>query len=181
MQPVKYLCCLVILFASCRSVRQTAALPADVNQPPIAYAVSPRAMASETMEPEPSTEVPGHLFNKEEKIPEIATAESALPLAKTSIRKVQSFAQLKEMAAAGKLQMNKKDVKMLNKLEKKYKGNFEQFRADTFEFTTKAKIVAGVGLIGLFLAIFAGSWFGFFLFLLAALGFILRFIGVIEF
>ena len=181
MQPVKYLCCLAILFASCGSVRQTIALPADVNHLPIAYAVSPTALSDENSVPEPASAIAKNQLQQQDKAPEI-TMNAATPfLAKTNFKKVQSFSQLRAMAAAGEIKMSKRDVKILNKLDKKYGGDFKQFRADTFEFTTKAKIVAGVGAIGLLLAIFTGSWFGAFLFILAALGFILRFLGAIEF
>ncbi len=181
MQPAKYLCFLLIVCASCRSVRQTIALPADVNHLPIAYAVSPTALPNEKSAPEPASATAKPAFEKENEAPERIPVESSSALEKISLKKVQSFSHLKAMAANGEVKMSKKDIKVLNRLEKKYKGNFEQFRADTFEFTTKAKIVAGVGLIGLLLAIFTGSWFGAFLFILAALGFILRFLGAIEF
>lgn len=182
MQPVKYVCFAAILFASCRGIRQNTALPTDVDHLPMAYAVSPKALAIEPDSAQNELAKSENEVVEETNVEDVETKQAPPVLSKSATaKKVHSFDQWKEMAVTGELQMSKKDIKMLNKLDKKYNGNFEKFKADTFEFTDKAKIVAGVGILGLLLAIFTGSWFGIFLFILAALGFILRFLGVIDF
>lgn len=182
MQLVKYVCAATILLASCRGIRQNTALPTDVDHLPMAYAVSPKALLTESAvsqhQPEKSENPVVGEINEDD----TQTKETSSTVSKSVVtKKVHSFAEWKKMAKTGELQMSKKDIKMLNKLDKKYNGNFEKFKADTFEFTDKAKIVAGVGILGLLLVIFTGSWFGAFLLILAALGFILRFLGVIDF
>jgi ABC-type transport system involved in Fe-S cluster assembly fused permease/ATPase subunit len=177
MQPVKYLILLTILFTSCRSARQAsvAVVPEAPVQGTLASVFHPVA-TNETIEnavaEEPTVENT-----------ELAIAENipTKAVTKQTKKKAASFAQMKDMAKTGEIAMSNKDMKTLNKLEKHYKGDFQKFRADTFEFTTKAKIIAGIGLVGLLLAIFAGSGFGLFLFILAALAFILRYLDVIAF
>jgi hypothetical protein len=131
MQLVKYLCCLAILFASCRSVRQTTVLPTDVNHIPIAYAVSPKSLPNEAVVPEPTTEVAEIAATENIETREKTVHKKSATPAKINMSKVQSFSQLKQTIAASDVKMSKKDIKMLNKLEKKYKGNFDQFKADT--------------------------------------------------
>lgn len=181
MKFVIYLSCIAILFASCRGVRQNAALPTDADHLPMAYAVSPKGLVNETPLTTTESKNPVNTDVAQTDMDDAPTEVASSAVSKTTTQKVHSFTQWKEMAASGELKMSKKDIKTLNKLDKKYGGNFEKFKADTFEFTTKAKIIAGVGLLGLLLALITGSWFGAFLFILAALGFILRFLGVIEF
>jgi len=105
---------------------------------------------------------------------------TSVTLSKTA-KKAKSFAQMKEMVKNGDIAMGAKDLKTLNKLDKLYKGNFSAFKSDAFEMTGTAKIIAGVGAASALIAIFVGSWFFAFLFLLAVLAFLLRWIGIIEF
>lgn len=174
MQSVKYLLLLAILFVSCRGARQASVsiqpeTPVQATMAGVFHPITPDVPTENIEVDEPVIE----------NTPLIVTeAGQTKTLTK---KKVASFAQMKEMAKTGEIAMSKKDMKTLNKLEKHYKGDYQKFRADVFEFTTKAKIIAGIGLLGLLLAIFAGSGFGLFLFILAALAFILRYLDVIAF
>ena len=98
-------------------------------------------------------------------------------------KKAHSFSQMKEMVQNGDIVMTRSDKKTLDRLENFYKGDFKDLKnlkVEPFELTTAAKIIGGVGIIALIIALF-GSFFFAFIFLLAVTAFILRWIGVIAF
>ena len=172
---VKYLCVIAILFASCRASRNVATSPNEEMPQTLAVAVSST--------PAPEADMP----TANDSMPEITTATetvqdatTATAIAKTK-KQITSFAQMKEMARSGEISMSKKEMKTLNRLEKHYKGDYRKFRSDAFELTTKAKVIGGIGLLGLLLAIITGSAFGWFLFIVAALAFLLRYLDIIAF
>lgn len=183
MKKVLYLFLFVSAFASCRAVRQTAALNSEVPVETPQYLVGAVNTHTNT-----NTTTKGEEFALIEDTTIVetpvatTTSEKATVLNEISKKKsIQSFAQWKEMGKSGELTMSKKEMKMVNKLEKHYKGDYQKFRADTFEMTTKAKIIGGIGLLGLLLGIFTGSAFGWFLFILAAMAFLLRYLDIIAF
>jgi hypothetical protein len=181
MQTVKYLLIFAILFASCRASRNAAALstPEPTTQPVLVAAIHSTTTTTTQNTP---IENPVQQNIVTENTAAAAVPEAAQAVAeKKTPQKTTSFTQFKSAAQSGKIAMSKRDMKTLNKLEKHYKGDYQKFRSDVFEFTTKAKIIAGIGLLGLLLAIFAGSGFGLFLFILALLAFILRYLDVIAF
>ena len=181
-QPVKYLLVFAITFASCRASRNIATTTNDEVHPTIAVAISSGNHfdeSSNTTAAQPDSKVQDSTINAVTN--EVTADADAVSNTNKAKKKITSFAQMKEMASTGEIAMSKKDLKTLNRLEKHYKGNYEKFRADTFEFTDKAKIIGGIGLLGLLLGIITGSAFGWFLFIVAALAFLLRYLNIIAF
>lgn len=111
----------------------------------------------------------------------IAESNTNTLVAVKTVKKAHSFTEMKEMVKNGEIKMGARDFKTLKKLDKLYKGDFNKLRTDAFEMTGTAKIIAGVGVASALIAIFVGSWFFAFLFLLAVLAFLLRWIGIIDF
>jgi hypothetical protein len=171
----KYLCVAAIAFASCRASRNVAVVTNDEMPQTIAVAVAPKP-TTEAANPN-VTESLQETTAATENTQKVTTAASISKAKK----KITSFAQMKDMARSGEISMSKKDIRVLNRLEKHYKGDYQKFRSDAFELTDKAKIIGGVGILGLLLAIITGSAFGWFLFMVAALAFLLRYLDIISF
>ncbi len=96
---------------------------------------------------------------------------------------IQSFAQVKQMAASKQLNLTNKQLKRLDKLDKKYHGDFNKFKSDTggiFD-TQTSKIIAAVGVVGLLLLIISGSGFGAFLLILSVGALLLKWLGIVSF
>jgi len=170
---------LVLVLASCAS-RKSVETTTFIEQE-IALAGKPNNMAmpqitdetKETATP-PRQEAPYANKNLENEDGPIIIA------APKTIKKAKSFSQMKEMVKNGDIAMSKRDVKTLNKLDKLYKGNFTH-REGEFEWTQLAKIIAGVGAAALLISLFTGNWFFAFVFIVAALAFICRWVGIIDF
>jgi hypothetical protein len=96
---------------------------------------------------------------------------------------IQSFAQVKQMAASKQLNLSSKQLKRLDKLDKKYHGDFNKFKSDAgglFD-TQTSKIIAAVGVLGLLLLIISGSGFGAFILILSVGALLLKWLGIVSF
>jgi hypothetical protein len=176
MNPVKFLLGLAVLLVSCRASRQSTVQPSDyIASQTMAYVVSP-VVPSNTLSTDSIVEADDTtaLLSETDAITTVAATKQVY-------KKAASFAQLKEMVKNGEVTMSKKDQRILHRLDKHYKGNFNHFRSDAFELTDKAKIIGGIGIVGLLIGIFTGSAFGWFIFILALFAFLLRYLDIIAF
>ncbi len=96
---------------------------------------------------------------------------------------IQSFAQVKQMVANKQINLSKKQLKRLDKLDSKYHGDFKKFKDDAggiFD-TQTSKIIAAVGVVGLLLLIISGSGFGAFILILSVGALLLKWLHIISF
>ena len=106
-------------------------------------------------------------------------------------KKVQitSFKDIKALASTGSISLSKKQMRQLDKLEAKLGDDFfntaqaanNSSNAVEWEWTTLTFVVAGVAVLGLLLALFAGWFFGLFLAILGGAALVLKLLGVIDF
>jgi hypothetical protein len=96
---------------------------------------------------------------------------------------IQSFAQVKQMAANKQINLTSKQLKRLDKLDAKYHGDFNKFQKDAGNIfdTQTSKIVAAVGVVGLLLLIISSSGFGAFLLILSVGALLLKWLGIVSF
>ena len=183
MNKIKFLALLaIIILASCASrknaIEQETAMVGMVNKPAMAPLLTGKnegALQSyNKFEKEPNKAKSSETTNADKPAPNNIAANK-------STAKASSFSQMKEMVKNGDMVMSKKDLKILNKLDKLSQNNFNNRREGGFEWTPTAKIIGGVGAASLLISLFTGSWFFAFLFIVAALAFICRWIGIIEF
>ena len=184
MKNVKFLAlCLIVTIVSCRTSRQSTD-----------YIVKDQEVATNTVNAQlqPFTESEESVMRpyyeavsaekKETSAENVATEEKTTNFSSNkSNLKVHSFTEWKEMAHNGSLKMTKKELKILNKLEKKYHGDFNKMKDDFAEMSTTAKVIAGVAIVGGVFALFFGSWFGAVLFVIGLILFIFKWIGLFEF
>lgn len=187
----------LIYITSCRSARTVAAILPQ-NEPVTMVGVSPQPtismVAITDIDNSLQTNTSNSLqANNETAITPTATisqsnfstsvykSEKVDVLENNQSKNIQSFAQVKAMAANGSLKLNNKQLKRLDKLDSKYHGDFNHFKSDIGDFSKTAKIIAAVGIIGLLLLLITGSAFGTFIFILAIGAFLCKWIGIIEF
>lgn len=175
--------CLIVTLISCRTSRQNIDYIVKDQEVAVTVSAQPQPFTEskesvmrpyyEAVSTEEKKEIlPANTINEEKTI-NSSTNKSNL--------KVHSFAEWKEMAHNGSLKMTKKEVRMLNKLEKKYHGDFNMMKEDLAEMSTTAKVIAGVAIVGGVFALFFGSWFGAVLFVIGLILFIFKWIGLFEF
>ncbi|MEO7312430.1 MAG: hypothetical protein ABIX01_18655 [Chitinophagaceae bacterium] len=182
------LACVIFALTSCVSRKYAVAVetPGDLNAiAGFVHSVAPQTLAENKKEIMPYGDpmpTAGKAVETLQTVNEkLASFNNNKVAVTASSKKAKSFSQMKEMVKNGDIVMSNKDQKTLNKLSKLYKGDFKQYKDNGFDLTTTAKIIAGVGIVALLISLFTGSWFFAFLFIVAALAFICRWIGIIEF
>jgi len=173
----------LIFLASCASRKQAVSyLPAD-QETTLAGIIPAHATPNQAVAFEKTDELAmaATTNTKGEQTFKSPSNNSKTIAAASTDKKAHSFAQMKEMVKNGELTMSKKDLKTLNKLDKLAGGHFNNRGDDPFEMTPTAKIIAGVGAAAGVIAMLIGSWFFGFVFIVAVLAFVCRWIGIIDF
>lgn len=185
--PILFSILALTVFTSCRTMNKS--MTSFSQEPGIMIAGQVHSTVEQPMQDAalamPSEEMVADVDPITEETPASSLSEENTSSIKkqTFRKKVHSFTEMKEMAEAGELKMSNKDMKTLSRLESMYKGNLKDLKHSDEGVTMsgKAKLIAIIGAIAGVIALFIGSWFFAFVFLLAVLAFFCRWIGIIEF